>query len=139
MKKPLPTFMAIRKLRNGRGWTQQKLADEAKISIQYVRAIEAGYGAVSDEVKQQLADALKISVWALFPDVKREVDLYNVLVARHGHDLVIRDKEVAMFKEVLSRMDGEEFEDLVASGTAPADVHRAIRVWAKDHDIEVIK
>jgi transcriptional regulator with XRE-family HTH domain len=115
------------------------LADEAKISIQYVRAIEGGYGAVSDEVKQQLADALRISVWALFPDVKREVNTYNVLLARHGQDLKIRDAEVAMFKEVLSKMTEDEFEELIRSGTTAADVHRIIRTFAKDHDIEVIK
>jgi transcriptional regulator with XRE-family HTH domain len=150
MRKPLPLGAAIRRLRKDLGLTQDALAEKAEISVHYVRAIEAGFGAasgtISDEVKERLARALNISVWALFPEVKREVDLYNVLVNRHGKELVIRDvdapgarAEVPMFKEVLSGMSEDEFDELISSGTEPADVHRIIRRWAKAHGIEVIK
>jgi transcriptional regulator with XRE-family HTH domain len=139
MKRPLLTFFAIRKLRKEAGLTQEGLAEKAKISVQYVRAIEKGYDAISDEVKKKISDALNISVWALFPEIERKVDLFDFLVARHGQELVIRDKEVAMFKEVLSRMTEDEFDPLIESPATGKSVHRAIRAWAKAHGIEVIK
>ena len=139
MKKPLPSFMAVRQARKELGLTQEELAKLAGVSGSYIRSIEGGLTAVSDEVKRGIAKALNHSVWAIFPNVQVKSNLFNILVARHGQALVIRDKEVSMFKEVLSSMDGEEFEDLIQSGTLPEDVHRIIRAWAKDHDIEVVK
>ncbi len=137
MPKPLPPSMAVRKARKDLGMTQEALSEKASISVQYLRAIEAGYGSISDDVKKRLADALNYSVWALFPDVKREVDLFNVIVARH--DLELNPKETPMFKEVLSRMNEDEFEELISSGTTPQDVSRAIRAFAESHNIEVVK
>jgi transcriptional regulator with XRE-family HTH domain len=139
MKQSPPVWMIIRKLRRDAGLTQQEFADKAGISVQYVRSIEGGYTAISDKVKRKVADALNYSVWALFPDVKAEVNLYNLLVSRHGRDLVIKDREVAMFKEVLCRLTEGQFEDLIASGTSPADVHRLIREWARDFNIEAVR
>jgi len=139
MKQPIPTWMVIRQARKKLGLTQKALAKKAKISAAYIRTIEQGYGGISDEVKCRIAAALNFSVWALFPDVKREVDLYNILIQRHGRDLVIRDDEIAMFKEVLSRATEEQFERLIWSGTDPADVHKIIRRLAKEMNIEVAK
>jgi transcriptional regulator with XRE-family HTH domain len=131
--------MAVRKARKNREMTQEELAHLAGVSGSYIRSIEGGLTSISTEVKQGIAKALGYSVWALFPDVEVKVDLFNILVARHGHGLIIRDAEVAIFKEVLSQMIEDEFEELISSGTTPADVHRVIRAWAKGHNIEVIE
>jgi len=139
MNKPLPIGMAVRKRRKEEGLTQKDLAAKAVISVQYVRAIEGGYSAISDDFKKKLADALNISVWTLFSDVKREVDLFNVLLSRHGRELTIRDNEIPMFKEVLSHINEDQFDELITSGVSPADVRRLVRTWAKDMNIEVQK
>jgi transcriptional regulator with XRE-family HTH domain len=139
MKQALPLFMAIKELRNAENLTQEGLAKKAGISIQYVRMIEQGYCAISDEYKEKIAQALNISVWALFPGIKREIDLMKILRVRHGKELIIKSEEIAMFNEVLSRISPDQFDELIASGISPKDVHRLIRVWAKKLNIEAIK
>jgi len=137
MKKPSPISLAIKQLRRDLNMTQEALAAKAHISVQYVRAIEGGYQDISDNIKRRIAKALNISVWALFPDVRGEVNLYNILIACHGPDLKIKEAEIPLFKEVLSRMNEDEFKELIVSGTMPEDVRRIILTWAKDHDIAV--
>jgi len=137
MKKLLPQYMAIREARDRAKLTQEALAKKAKISIQYVKMIEGGYNC-SDDVKRKVAKALGYSVWALFPEVKGEVDLYNILLSRHRPNLVIRDDQVAMFKEVLYQMNQDEFEGLIMSGTDADYVNEKVREWARTHEIEVV-
>lgn len=136
---PNSSYSSLGRARRQVGLTQQQLADAAGISVQYVRSIEGGYKDVSDEIKEKLATALNWSAWALFPDLRRRVNLFEVLRLRFGDELVIRPREEAMFKEVLSRVNEDQFEELLTSGTTEAEVHRLIRKWAKDLNIEVIK
>jgi transcriptional regulator with XRE-family HTH domain len=140
MKQPFQTGQEIRQLRKEKDLSQEDLAKKSGVSIQYIRMIEAGgHYEVGDKIKKQLADALDISVWALFPDVKMKVDLYRILLSRHGQALVIRDYQVPMFKEVLSRMSQDEFNELILSGSDSTYVHQKVKAWAKDHNIEVIE
>jgi transcriptional regulator with XRE-family HTH domain len=59
----------IRQLRNGKGWSQEYLADEAAMHRTYVWGIERGVRNPSIRHLTQIADALGVPISALFtPD-----------------------------------------------------------------------
>ncbi len=144
MKRPLPTGEAIRRFRKDLNMSQEQLAGEAGISIQYIRLLEAGgRHDVGDDKKRAIARALNVSVWTVFPDVPMRVDLFRLLKSVHGNRLVIRDEEIPMYKEVLSRLaeygDDERIDSLIESGVQPSDVKKYIRAWAREMNIEIVK
>jgi transcriptional regulator with XRE-family HTH domain len=135
-----PTGVIIYEERKKLGLTQAELAEKAGISVQYERMIERGsYSAVSPEFKRRLANALGWSVFALFPEVPMTYDAFSLLKSRFGSDLVIPERQVAYFKEVLSQLDEDQFEELIWSGTRPADVKKIIRRYAKEFNIEIVE
>jgi transcriptional regulator with XRE-family HTH domain len=56
----------IRSLRKGRGWSQEHLADEANMHRTYMWGIERGVRNPSLRHLTQIADALEVSLAALF-------------------------------------------------------------------------
>jgi len=56
----------IRTLRKGLGWSQEHLADEANMHRTYMWGIEQGVRNPSLRHLAQIADALGVSLWALF-------------------------------------------------------------------------
>lgn len=56
----------IRRLRDHRGWTQERLAEEANLDRSYVAGIEVGGRNPSLKALARLADALNISLSELF-------------------------------------------------------------------------
>lgn len=138
MKKPLLPHMALREARKSAGLSQTDVAKGAGISDSWLRMLEAGVEP-SEELKRKLAAALNISVWAIWPDAQVPTNRFRILEARHGQELKIPESQLPMYKEVVFRMDEDEFEELIVSGTTPAEVHKAVRAWAKEHDIEIVK
>lgn len=56
----------IRELRNGRGWSQERLADECKLHWTYIGGIERGERNVSLKNINAIAKALDIPLKELF-------------------------------------------------------------------------
>lgn len=56
----------VRYLREGRGWSQEELADRAELHRTYIGGIERGERNLSLENIHKLADALGVPVWTLF-------------------------------------------------------------------------
>jgi transcriptional regulator with XRE-family HTH domain len=48
----------LRRLRQGKGWTQEELADRVGLSVRYVGQVERGQASMSVTVLGQFADAL---------------------------------------------------------------------------------
>lgn len=59
---------AVTRLREAKGWTQQRLAEEAGLSQPYVANVEAGRYGASLTVAQALAQALGVTVDALLKE-----------------------------------------------------------------------
>jgi transcriptional regulator with XRE-family HTH domain len=129
--------MALREARKSAGLSQAEVAKEAGISDSWLRMLEAGVEP-SEELKRKLAAALNISVWAIWPDAKVPTDRFRILEARHGQELKIPKSQLPMYKEVVFQMDEDEFEQLIWSGTTPAQALKAIRAFAREHGIEVV-
>ena len=62
----------IRKLRKECGWTQEKLAEKADISVPFMTQIELGRKSASLEVIEKIAKALGVSYEILFKTEKTE-------------------------------------------------------------------
>lgn len=62
----------IRKLRKECGWTQEKLAEKADISVPFMTQIELGRKSASLEVIEKIAKALGVSYEMLFKTEKTE-------------------------------------------------------------------
>jgi transcriptional regulator with XRE-family HTH domain len=48
----------LRRMRQGKGWTQEELADRVGLSVRYVGQVERGQASMSVTVLGQFADAL---------------------------------------------------------------------------------
>jgi transcriptional regulator with XRE-family HTH domain len=59
----------IRQLRNGKGWSQEYLADEAGVHRTYMWGIEQGRRNPSLKHLARIADALKVPLTALFEGI----------------------------------------------------------------------
>jgi transcriptional regulator with XRE-family HTH domain len=55
----------IRRLRNGKGWTQEDLADRVGLSVRYLGQVERAQASMSVTVLGRLADALEIDAGEL--------------------------------------------------------------------------
>ena len=62
----------IRNLRKECGWTQEKLAEKADISVPFMTQIELGRKSASLEVIEKIAKALGVSYEMLFKTEKTE-------------------------------------------------------------------
>ncbi|MBO5137645.1 MAG: helix-turn-helix transcriptional regulator [Spirochaetaceae bacterium] len=62
----------IRNLRKESGWTQEKLAEKAEISVPFMTQIELGRKTASLEVIEKIAKALGVSYERLFNTEKLE-------------------------------------------------------------------
>jgi transcriptional regulator with XRE-family HTH domain len=63
--------LAVKALRETRGWSQERLAEEADLNRSYVGEIERGSVVPSLLTLQKLADALGLSPSALMADSER--------------------------------------------------------------------
>jgi XRE family transcriptional regulator, regulator of sulfur utilization len=61
----------VRRLREGNGWTQEQLAEEAEVSATYVGFIERGENVPTLNIILKLADALRVTPAQLIEDVSR--------------------------------------------------------------------
>lgn len=89
----------IKNLRNERkraGFTQERMAEEAKIAHKFYNGIELGYRLPSFETIENLAKALRVSAYRLFLDAESLdnlpqtalIDSYNQLLeGLHGNHL----------------------------------------------------
>lgn len=57
----------VREFRQARGWSQERLAEQAEMDRSYIAGIELGGRNPSLKALERLARALKISVRDLFP------------------------------------------------------------------------
>ena len=63
---------SLRRLRNERGWSQEKLADAAGITLNYVGNLERGEQGPSLHVLVRLARAFDIDLCALLSEFRRD-------------------------------------------------------------------
>lgn len=56
----------VRKIREAKGWSQDKLADESGLHRTYISGIERGVRNPTVEIVQQIATALKVNISDLF-------------------------------------------------------------------------
>ncbi len=63
----------VRKIRRDRGFSQEELADRARLHRTYVGGVERGERNISLENILAIAEALNSSVEALFADIKPEL------------------------------------------------------------------
>ena len=56
----------LRALRRERGLTQEQLAEQTKLSVDFISLVERGVNALSFETIEQLAKALNVKVVELF-------------------------------------------------------------------------
>ena len=67
----LKTFgQSVRRLRKGKGWSQERLAEETQLDRTYIGGIERGERNVSLINIAELASALRVSLSALLLSVK---------------------------------------------------------------------
>jgi transcriptional regulator with XRE-family HTH domain len=62
----------LRKIREGLGMTIYEVATRAGVSYEKVRQLEIGYRVEGTryEIKEQIAHALKLNTWDVFPETK---------------------------------------------------------------------
>jgi transcriptional regulator with XRE-family HTH domain len=75
---------AIRRHRKSRGWTQEQLAEAARLSTYFLGSVERGQAALSLRSLQQIAEALDVPLSLLCevpPDESRDA-LLELLAAR---------------------------------------------------------
>ena len=60
----------VRELRVARGWSQERLADEAGLDRSYMSGVERGVRNISVLRLAEIASALRVSLSALFPQGK---------------------------------------------------------------------
>ena len=123
----------IKKRRKELGKSQREIAEAANISQQYVTLIERGI-VPPENVKRQIAKAIGLDVWDIWPEVRGEIDLFEWLCSRWP-DLKIGDRERSFYKEVLSRLDEDDLADLFWSGTDTKDVPSFIKKFAKKYHV----
>jgi transcriptional regulator with XRE-family HTH domain len=63
--------LAVRQLREGRGWSQEQLAEHADLNRSYVGEIERGRAIASIVTTEKLAGALGVSLPVLMADCDR--------------------------------------------------------------------
>ncbi|WP_083479640.1 helix-turn-helix domain-containing protein [Oxobacter pfennigii] len=64
----------IRDLRNGRGWSQEELADRATVSRSFMGEIERGQASATIESLEKVTIALEITLEDLFRDLRPSTD-----------------------------------------------------------------
>ncbi|WP_461256412.1 helix-turn-helix domain-containing protein [Treponema sp. R80B11-R83G3] len=70
----------IKKYRNLKGWSQERLAEKMDISTNYLSDIETGKGWVSPFSLVKMANALEIEVFELFkPEEKTPKDISKIV------------------------------------------------------------
>lgn len=73
----------VKKLRDERGWSEEKLARKADLSRQTIRNVEAGVGLPKLETLELIADAFEVSLAFLLGE---EYLLASPVVARSDRD-----------------------------------------------------
>lgn len=70
----------VRALRQARGWTQEQFAERAALSYKFIGEIERGRGNPTLQTLISVAEALDLSVGALFGEAEQEIphDYYTV-------------------------------------------------------------
>lgn len=64
----------IKDLRNGRGWSQEELADQANVSRSFMGEIERGQASPTIESLDKITNALEITLEDLFRNLQPSVD-----------------------------------------------------------------
>lgn len=64
----------IRDLRNGRGWSQEELADRATVSRSFMGEIERGQASATIESLEKITNALEITLEDLFRNLQPSTD-----------------------------------------------------------------
>lgn len=64
----------IRDLRNGRGWSQEELADKANVSRSFMGEIERGQASATIESLEKITNALEITLEDLFRNLQPSSD-----------------------------------------------------------------
>ncbi|MFS0821495.1 helix-turn-helix domain-containing protein [Bacillus sp. 1P02SD] len=80
----------IRELRNERNWSQERLANEADISANYLSEVENGARqGVSMETYRKIADGLDVPLWQLLLDneISEILDSIILLLADRPRDI----------------------------------------------------
>ena len=72
----------IRSLRKKAGWTQEKLAEKAGISVPFMTQIELARKTASLEVVESIAKALNVSYERLFKSEKTKTCLFPCMFLR---------------------------------------------------------
>jgi transcriptional regulator with XRE-family HTH domain len=71
----------LRQIREARGWTQQRLADESGVNKATINQIERGRRSPNVETLGRLADALSVEMGDFFPKAQSWLPLENVVVS----------------------------------------------------------
>lgn len=92
----------IRNLRNGRGWSQEELADKANVSRSFMGEIERGQASATIESLEKITNALEITLEDLFRNLQSPSESKLALVMDKINKLGAENlKEMIDFMEVL--------------------------------------
>ena len=72
----------IRNLRNGRGWSQEELADRANVSRSFMGEIERGHASATIEVMEKITNALEITLEDLFRDLQSSDSKFTLMMSK---------------------------------------------------------
>ena len=102
----------VKRYRDLRELSQEKLAEEANISIETIRKIERGDGNVTARVLQRLANALQVSICSLFEGMDLAQKCWDMAdvpenVKREAIKHCLHFYEVML--EIYSRKNREDF------------------------------
>ena len=74
----------LKRLRNERGWSQQRLADESSVNKATINQVEQGKRSPTIETLEKLADALDVEVADFFPKAQIPLPLPDFAEQRQG-------------------------------------------------------
>ena len=121
---------ALHRLRNERSMTVTELATQAQVSVAMISRIENGNVSPSLNTLQSLAQALSVSIMALFSNTKKSADVHHVragsglpsrrLTDDHAHDYLLLGKHVGVGGSFQSARIQIERD---SSGTLPVYQH----------------
>lgn len=127
----------LKEIRQKRGLTQIQLANKAQVSVQWVQKIEQGVtSGVKDETKKKLAAALDVDKFEIFPELRRELEIFSIVKTWLPN---LAEEEDLRVKEVLSRMKEEELAEIICSGMDEETALKIIKKYARKYGIRLPK